>query len=199
MRQNVSWDSVVIGQKGSIVLPKDMVSLAGEYMAYDLALRYELPRSGHLAAVSLELRPRFVDEPEKASVTSRRRLYIGRALSILGFDHDQLQQTPREVRTVTLGYVRKNHTAGLYLIDLTDMVDWKCKQDRLKRKDAAEPKQDLNRAPTQGAQAGGFLRRFFLASKRYLLAEDSVVPPAHRAPEDCQPSLPVDYLKGRGT
>ena len=178
MSQNVYWSGIVIGQRGSIVLPKEMVSLAGEYMAYDLAVRYELPRnSRRLAAVSLEMRPRFVDESEKASATSRRRIYVGRALSLIGFDKEQLQRTPREVRTVTLGYVLKNHTAGLYLIDFTDMVAWKRKQDRLGR-EVVDLGRDLNRVGKQSARAGGFFsrrffsRRFFLASKRYLLAED---------------------------
>jgi len=43
MKENESWP-VVIGQKGSIVLPEEMLAFAGEHDAYSLSVRHVLLR-----------------------------------------------------------------------------------------------------------------------------------------------------------
>ena len=188
-KQNKYW-SVVIGQKGSIVLPKEMVAFAGAYTVYDLSVMHRLSggKRGRKVYTYIELAPRFAAFAERSAVTSRRRLYIGRALSVLGFDEALLRQTPRELRSVQLALMTGAHTPSgvVYRIDVTDMVNWQRKRDRLGHETAALG-HDLNRAAERGARAGSLLRRIFLASRRYLLAEGGYGAPP---PKGAKPPLP---------
>lgn len=175
-KQNKYWPAV-IGQKGSIVLPKEMVAFAGAYTAYDLAVKHELlgGRRGRKVFAYIEMAPHFVETTERAGATSRRRLYIGRALSVLGFDEELLRQTPRELRSVQLVLMTGARTPSgvVYRIDVTDMVGWKRKRDCLGR-EVANLGYELNQAAEQGTRVGSFLRRFLVSSKRYLLVENPI-------------------------
>ncbi len=169
MLQEEHW-RVVIGQKGSIVLPDDVSPISGVYLRYALSLRHVFSDTGRIPKVYLEMDPRFVDQTEQPMVTTRRRIYIGRALSVLGFDKERLRHVPRAVRTVDLLRVQVPHKGMLYRLDLTDMVAWGRKHSQVETVAAVQ----------QNIHTGGMIRRFFLASKRYLLAENDYQPaPTH--------------------
>ena len=120
-----SWQ-VVIGLKGDVMLPQELVDYAGEYVAFSVNVVFENVRRRATrepaARICIDLVPHFVETGERAGVRTRRRVYIGRALAIAGIPMQGLETLSRQARTVKLAVDNSMPGPPVYRLDVSALT-----------------------------------------------------------------------------
>jgi len=116
--------STNVSTRGGLVLPEEMADHAGGFISYELEtrLRHGLAHQ-RPAQILLILTQRYMAAKDRASVKDRRRLYIGRVLSMFGIGFGELERLSLRDRTVEIKPSPLKMGVPEYWVDLTSLIE----------------------------------------------------------------------------